>query len=281
MGCWNETCMLSHLPIFCGDNIKTIILVKKHDKPCSEKVYFDDGYTPIVFPFNAEYNDYGGIENPIISDYTIRQLKLLELVDHNGEKYNFASIEQLVDDINDDGVYLKTMFSIGRLECVYIHKKLYDTLISKMAKRIPYEQIKTIGELLTEKYNNAKTKWLEVLKKQNGSIELEDCMIIRFIETTFGNSNGFYDFIQDLIIKNLINIDELDDFVKEACRYRLFTYTLSEGRIGYITRCGTGSQDTSLFTQKIIAEYIISESERKSEDGDFIYSDEETLFWFN
>lgn len=281
MRCWNETCMLSHLPIFYGDVIKTIILVKKHDKPCSENVYFDDGYTPIIFPFDAEYNDYGGIEAPIVPNYIMRKLKSLEFVNCEGEKYEFTSIEQLIDDINDDGVYLKTIFAIGKLECVYIHKRLYDTLISKMSKRIPYKQKRTIGELLEEKYNKAKAKWIEVLKKQNNSIESEDYITIRFIETTFKNSNGFYNFVQDLIIKNLISINELDSFVKESCRYRLFTYALSEGRIGYITRCGAGSQDTSLFTQKIIAEYIISESERKNEDGDFVYSNEETLFWID
>lgn len=36
--------MLSHLPIQVGDNIKVIILIKKHNTPCAENINFDDGY---------------------------------------------------------------------------------------------------------------------------------------------------------------------------------------------------------------------------------------------
>lgn len=44
MRSWDETCMLSHLPIQVGDNIKVIILIKKHNTPCAENINFDDGY---------------------------------------------------------------------------------------------------------------------------------------------------------------------------------------------------------------------------------------------
>lgn len=72
MGSWNETCMFSHLPILFGDNIKVIILIKKHNTPCAENVYFNDGYTPLTFPFDVTYDDYGGIANAILPDYALK-----------------------------------------------------------------------------------------------------------------------------------------------------------------------------------------------------------------
>lgn len=278
MGCWNETCMLSHLPIMIGDAIKTIILIKRNNEPCSENVYFDDGYTPLTFPFDATYNDYGGVENVALSDYSLIQIASTKLFAKDNTPYDFTSVEQLVDDINQTDIYTKTAMGMRKLECVYIHKKLYDTLIEKISTRKPYNQSKSISELLMEKYSSVKDEWLDVIK--NGKpFDKENWMTMRLVASVFENANA-YSFIQNLITYNVIKADNIDKFIKEAHDYRLFTYTISEGRIGYITRCGTGDQCRSIFTQKIIAEFILNEAKRQTEDGDPVYDDEETLFWY-
>ena len=279
MGCWNETCMLSHLPIMLNDPIKTIILVKRNENPCSENVYIDDGYTPLTFPFDATYNEYGGIENPVIPEYSLRHIQSAELLSEDKTPYEFTSVEQLVDDINQYAIYIKTIFGLRKLECVYIHKSLYDTLVEKISTRKPFQKTESISDLLLKDYNRAKEKWLDVINSDN-PLSPENWITVNFIESVFENSNIF-SFIKNMVSHNLVKANEVDDFINNLLNYRLFTYTLSEGRIGYITRCGTGDQCRSIFTQKIIAEFILKEAERKTEDDDPVYDDEETLFWFD
>ena len=61
MGCWNETCGLTHLPILHKDKIKVLILfqIKDDVRTC----YYNESYAPLCFPIDGEYDDYGGIEN--------------------------------------------------------------------------------------------------------------------------------------------------------------------------------------------------------------------------
>lgn len=48
MGCWNETCAVSGLPIFAGDPVVGVMMVKD---------------SPLPFWWVADYNDYGWYEN--------------------------------------------------------------------------------------------------------------------------------------------------------------------------------------------------------------------------
>jgi len=60
MGCWNETCVVSNLPIVCGDEVAMTILTRNNDgewyRPNS--LFY---VSPIMF--YGEYNDYGSGEN--------------------------------------------------------------------------------------------------------------------------------------------------------------------------------------------------------------------------
>lgn len=55
MGCWLNTCAVSHLPIFCGEEVVVVYLTK--DK------HAHNGVKPIPFYFYGTYDDYGGFEN--------------------------------------------------------------------------------------------------------------------------------------------------------------------------------------------------------------------------
>ncbi len=60
MGCWNKTCGLSSLHITHGTPVYVFVLEKgKEDSNC----YSTSLFTPLLLPFESEYNDYGGGEN--------------------------------------------------------------------------------------------------------------------------------------------------------------------------------------------------------------------------
>lgn len=60
MGCWNETCMLTHLPITVGDPACAFFILQRHG---SENATDPDGrFVPVTLPFKGEYDDYGRLE---------------------------------------------------------------------------------------------------------------------------------------------------------------------------------------------------------------------------
>lgn len=65
MGCWNETCALSGLPILAGEEVYFIVLTKNPYKEHEARtgVYIGDFWFPRTMPILARYNDYGNIED--------------------------------------------------------------------------------------------------------------------------------------------------------------------------------------------------------------------------
>jgi hypothetical protein len=61
MGCWNQTCGLSQLHIRANQDVVVFALVKNNgvDSLC----YTTPFYAPVMMPFYAKYNDYGGAED--------------------------------------------------------------------------------------------------------------------------------------------------------------------------------------------------------------------------
>lgn len=61
MGCWNKTCGLSNLFINSGTPVYVFVLERnqKIDSLC----YSTPFYSPLLLPFNSEYDDYGGGES--------------------------------------------------------------------------------------------------------------------------------------------------------------------------------------------------------------------------
>lgn len=57
MGCWNESCMISNLPITCGDEIAMTVLVKS--RAGMNHLRSTEYYYPAPLMFYGKYNDYG------------------------------------------------------------------------------------------------------------------------------------------------------------------------------------------------------------------------------
>lgn len=61
MGCWNKTCGLSRLHITVGTPV--YVFVMEEAKNNRNRCYTTSLYAPLILPFEAEYNDYGGGEH--------------------------------------------------------------------------------------------------------------------------------------------------------------------------------------------------------------------------
>ena len=82
MGCWNETCLLSRLPIACGQEIACVFIAPVDGWP--ETVYADSQYVPLSLPFFGRYDDYGRIENAERGDAALKALSSKALWRRNG-----------------------------------------------------------------------------------------------------------------------------------------------------------------------------------------------------
>lgn len=63
MGCFNQVCMLSGLPIVYKDPVRAILVSEHYQASLGEATGdFSSKYLPRTFPVRGTYNDYGGLE---------------------------------------------------------------------------------------------------------------------------------------------------------------------------------------------------------------------------
>lgn len=68
----------------------------------------------MILPFDAEYDDYGGVKNEKIPEYTDSLLHELEFEQKDGTKYEYNNMADFIQDINEtDGLYLKGFYLNG------------------------------------------------------------------------------------------------------------------------------------------------------------------------
>lgn len=61
MGCWNETCMLTRLPIHGGDKAVCVILLNRPGRVDTCRA--DGSYLPVAEPIFGTYDEYGSLED--------------------------------------------------------------------------------------------------------------------------------------------------------------------------------------------------------------------------
>lgn len=291
MGCWNETCMLSHMQIMALDNIKVIILVNNDNE--SNPCYHNQNYAPLILPFDAKYNDYGGIEttDSYIPWYSEVVLNNLEFVREDNSEYKFenTTMEEFVREINE-GLYLKRHHcNLGndklKLECVYVHSELYNILVEDFKTRKPYDKDETIYSLFEQRYAKIKEKLCKIkeLKQSKSEDSLFEIMDLQdsanrllFKASQYGyNFNREYTYAFD---KQEINIDDL---LKDMLNYIMFAKSLEFGRYGYLSRCGAGGQDADVRVQKLIAKFVLEFSERTYDEDCKVYTENESIYWYD
>ncbi len=136
MGCWNETCALTNLPIHEGDKV---VLVPVYDHQMTG------------LPIRGEYNDYGMIEN--ITNPNIAEIFKLQVED--GVKRGVCKITD--DDhykgrttpedilllaerglINDESIRYEGDRP-RRMYFIMMHESAFDAVVRNAGQRVPYE----------------------------------------------------------------------------------------------------------------------------------------------
>lgn len=137
MGCWNGTCNISKLPIFHGDDIVVIPLVAVSDDLSTSTCYPTDNFVPFAMPIFGKYNDYGGIEDSIITpenDVLIRSYEFYEKESRNAEPHKIEIGDSVEEFISENMCYsalfvkMKSFIyseNLARVSFFVVHKGLY------------------------------------------------------------------------------------------------------------------------------------------------------------
>ena len=275
MGYWNETCNISKLPIFEGEEIVVILLreFNKAKESSPRTAYPTDKYTPLGFPSYGAYNDYGSIKN--ISNYEkvleyLNTLKITHKNERKGieEEFSLENSEEKLEEFMD--IVLNGNNDFLKNDCMYIGK---DKIRGMMIKRSLYDRLLTFCE--NDETRERITKELE--KHRPYLFSYYNKMDI---ESIWFNTNSqihlksggdeSWEIIPYLVYKYFKEGDKEDfDYLIDI----IFFYNcLEDLRMGYFSI--TGGQSYSVYLHKELARYMLEECKRIEKQFDEDEEDE-------
>lgn len=315
MGCWNGTCNISNMPIFAGDKVVFIPLMKVHEGTAFNTCYPTDNFIPLGFPIVGYYNDYGGIEDIEISDVNQDYFKTLNFYfrgkDEN-EKYvkvrEYDNFEDFVNNVlcSVEGCYVGTekMDSVknellkddkAEVNFMMIHYGLYETLMNNMRNRKPFDKSESFETLLTEKFNfvfNTEVNRIIMARpfavSNNGTVDIGMQMLLEssislISNNVFNKGDTFYEARWNYFVEIMIDDESIrEEMIKCAVDKYIFMIALSRMRKGYLCDSGCGSQSEETKLHLIMADFIknqIMKNAERYEDIAKIKGVEELIFF--
>lgn len=251
MGCWNETCSFTSLPIYDNDPVR-VMIIKRAKRPGHGGCYTIrpfDLYVPASFLVSGKYNDYGGVH---LSD---------------------DQWELLSTSARACGVNLERKHSEGKLGIPDDHSLWF----------IREDSYQMLSSLPIESFDdNVKdVQSSEVALLENLNTALEDYKEIKKIRQ-YPDSSTIRDMFRDEVYEGVIveTIRTLDPLLLEE-RYGEAMAMLSqllpilriqnamgESRRNLMPPAGIGSQSAALDAHDHIARFVLQATEKQRHDFD-------------
>lgn len=239
MGSWNETCMVTNLPIFEGNEIIAFVIAKPgqliphveyENKFKAVSVYSTDEYVPASFAIHGYYDDSGKIK--INSEKTS-----LFTLENLGEKLNipFKKIQE----------YLNGEIRKSRLEnvaMVYMHKFAYDTLRKNKSENDSAEDTREKIENMFIEYEKAKESSKIFCKEKN--IPETDAFANNYYNECIDGFNQHFQFSEKNMIKNIYKYKKRKELIEVLVDFVKMSKAMNEARIKWYIPCGSGSQSS-------------------------------------
>lgn len=148
MGCWNQTCAITNLPILSSEPVYTFFL--RHTGTTADRCYSSSFWQLYPFHFTGKYNEYGSVDDctgdflQYILDYIKKELVILPITSDNDiiikrEGFNvdamFEYDHEEVLYLNSDNTYLRQEPG-DRFTHIQIRKNVLDTILAQMTVSI-------------------------------------------------------------------------------------------------------------------------------------------------
>jgi len=272
MGCWNETCYISKLPILLGEEVVLILLREReyiYDKrPYTSYAY--EKYVPFGLPIFGKYNEYGNIEDVTNASDVLEYLRCIDVVNYEGNTLDTKSLTketltEFTEKIYTEGEYfLKN--ELGKNIPLYgmmIKKELYNRILNHFKNRKCLSKNETYEEHIREKikeFDEIPKKYAHITDEitrenlQNFAINSIEATSILIPDKPFDITS----FLKNKIFKDKDEkaIDYLIDIV-------VFSYCLKALRMGYYCISGAGSQSEEMLIHKEVAKFVLEQCDKK------------------
>lgn len=303
MGCWNATCNVSNLPIFAGEKVVVIPLVRVMEGArATNCCYPTDNFVPYAFPIFGEYNDYGGVENATTLEDNKNHLMALEFFSsRRGYDYEadeapyepckeYESFDDFVSNVicSHEGCYIKESVKselhpngMSEISFMMIHHDLYMAMIEEISNRVPYGHTDSYSELLLRKFKKYMTKHREnfVLYSELEKAELPEEKHAKSIELlkAFETNSIMHEIFDRGTMLNtekwkyfanlmMDDITKEDEILENVVKQNMLTMALSAMRKGYLCDSGCGSQSQETKIHVLLANFIINHVKKLAEE---------------
>lgn len=248
MGCWNETCGISQMPITRGERI-VLFPLRKNNKKFYGGGFSNstDMYTPISIPIKGEYNEYGGIVNVDRSSLIVfnQIVPLLELDKFEFKKEMPKTIEELILNIERK--------DIENMGFMMVHEEIFERMIEEIGKRKPYGRNNTLKELYEKSIISyiERMKYLSKEKSNSWQYMFDEELCNNPIKEFFTPTEMMFALEELPNQKDEVMITDILDFI-------LFSIAMTFSRKAWTIQTGTGSQNEEYYLHKIIGECILA-----------------------
>lgn len=154
MGCWNETCGITQIPIQSGDPVALVLIghVGDHNRDHAGSCYINEQWSPKFLPIFGSYNDYGGLQDiqqdwntqfileqlrqdlaetrltatrePIKLPHVQRELDTLDL--------DTMTLEDVLKQIHQDRIWVPGYYGLMPLGWMMVHAWVWDHMTERM-----------------------------------------------------------------------------------------------------------------------------------------------------
>ena len=125
MGCWHGTCGVSNLPIHHGDKVMTLVIkvpLPRKIENQSGACYANEFAAPVTLAFEAEYDDYGLVEN-------VKENIITEKIKEIFKREGLESLKDILRKIERDEYYVEEGHGEGTAFGLWMcHKHVWDSL---------------------------------------------------------------------------------------------------------------------------------------------------------
>lgn len=254
MGSWNETCMVTHLPIFAGEPCLGVVLMEA--SYWSAGCYATSEYTPI-FSVRGEYDDYGGLadikeESQIMS--VLRTLNPHQL-DDTGVLVPAADLETFHDFVEacQNGLFVKQTRGVTssgkkqlRLKVIYIKECVLQLAKQNLEDR--YKEDPDLKEYVETSYASAEKATLAYTEamangETGGPLFDKDWAVYEAINKLFALFPTSYPMVTAKSFVRDIWEKEWKRFLPMYHELMQLTMLLGDLRKNWSPTSGTGSQE--------------------------------------
>lgn len=297
MGCWNETCGVTQLPINHGDKVRVFVLFSSEcwrGAAGGGTCYTTDRWTPIGAPVQGVYDDYGGIEKIVNNDASKFLLKIIRerwvpVEDDKDEKIppvNKLTLGQVLHFIERDRAKYKPYFKEENLGIFFVLEDVYQAMIKfdsiephYLEKGFRYRPQSEIYRIDIESWYKHALETFANVKKDDDllrihlSFDMADDRIFSFSESGRGaGARPYKELLKGLAMEG---VPFEDKRVQTACNtvfeILMFCNALSAQRKMWIPQCGKGGQHNDLeiykHLNKAVASIIANRDKEDEEDG--------------